>query len=102
LVRRQSCPSPLVEEGWDGGEKLGIAAVLMLTPTPPSPVEGEGTEPRLIAPLVPTVLVLPQMGEKQWRSSFAHGVRAPRQQDGLLEGCSEAVLTAAGPHLLEL
>jgi hypothetical protein len=37
--------------GW--GEKLGISAVLMLTPTPPSPVEGEGTEQRLTAPFVP-------------------------------------------------
>jgi hypothetical protein len=44
---------PLVGEGWDGGEKPGISAVLILTPTPPSPVEGEGTTQRLTAPLVP-------------------------------------------------
>jgi hypothetical protein len=33
---------PSEGEGQDGGEKLGISAVLMLTPTLPSPIEGEG------------------------------------------------------------
>jgi hypothetical protein len=34
-------------------EKLGITAVLRRTPTPPSPVEGEGAAPRRTALLVP-------------------------------------------------
>jgi hypothetical protein len=37
--------------GW--GEKLGISAVPMLTATPPSHVEGKGTEQRHTAPFAP-------------------------------------------------
>jgi hypothetical protein len=37
--------------GW--GEKLGRSAPLMCTPTPPSPVEGEGPAPRLTITFVP-------------------------------------------------
>jgi hypothetical protein len=44
---------PLVGEGGDGGEKLGCSAPLRRTPTPPSPVEGEGAAPRLTTTFVP-------------------------------------------------
>jgi hypothetical protein len=36
-----------------GGETLGRLAPLKRTPTPPSPVEGEGPAPRLPTTLVP-------------------------------------------------
>jgi hypothetical protein len=48
--------------GW--GEKLGIFAPLMLTPTPPSPVEGEGTAQRLTTKFVPnSIEPFPLKGE---------------------------------------
>jgi hypothetical protein len=51
------------------GEKLGISAMLMLTPTPPSPVEREGTGPRLAAVLVPNSIDHPlQEGRKRKRA----------------------------------
>jgi hypothetical protein len=42
-----------------GGEQLGRSAPLMRTPTPPSPVEGEGPAPRLTTTLVPNSIALP-------------------------------------------
>jgi hypothetical protein len=57
--RGQVSPSPLAGEGWDGGETLGRSAPLMRTPTPPSPVEGEGPAPRLTTKLVPNSIDLP-------------------------------------------
>jgi hypothetical protein len=44
---------PPLAEGGDGGETLGRSAPLRRTPTPPSPVEGEGPAPRLPTTLVP-------------------------------------------------
>jgi hypothetical protein len=61
-----------------GGEKPGIAAVLILTPTPSSPVEGEGTEPRLIAACVPNRIDLPaRQVQGTWREAVAKVWRTP-------------------------
>jgi hypothetical protein len=57
--------SPSVGEGEDG-EKPGISALLMFTPTPPSPAEGEEIEPRLTAPLVLNRITPPPQGGRTW------------------------------------
>jgi hypothetical protein len=44
------------------GEKGGRSAPLMRTPTPPSPVEGEGPAQRLTTTFVPKVLTFPRQG----------------------------------------
>jgi hypothetical protein len=52
------------------GEKPGVSAPPMLTPTPPSPVEGEGTAQRLTVEYVPSSIDPPP---SRWRERFEDG-----------------------------
>jgi hypothetical protein len=59
--------------GW--GETRGRSAPPTRTPTPPSPVEGEGLAPRLPTTLVPnSIAVRPRVGLVTWQSAPVAGL----------------------------